>query len=171
VRLAQQLMDEALSRYQVASGQLTIHQDRGSPMIAHSYLDLLGERGVTGSHSRPWVSNDDPFSESQFKTTKYQPDYPGRFENVSHARPWFESYVDWYNFEHITAAWPGSRRNRCLPVDIRNWLLNGCKRWTAGIRQILNVSCAAGQLSICLRHPLSSIQYHRKRLNWECHQP
>jgi putative transposase len=71
VRLAQQLMDEALSRYQVASGQLTIHQDRGSPMIAHSYLDLLGERGVTGSHSRPWVSNDDPFSESQFKTTKY----------------------------------------------------------------------------------------------------
>ncbi|MCL1484228.1 MAG: IS3 family transposase [Marinobacter sp.] len=98
--LAQQLMDEALSRYQVASGQLTIHQDRGSPMIAHSYLDLLGERGVTGSHSRPRVSNDNPFSESQFKTTKYQPDYPGRFESVSHARQWFESYVDWYNFEH-----------------------------------------------------------------------
>ena len=98
--LAQQLMDEALARYRIRSGELVIHQDRGSPMIARAYLDLMGEHGVTCSHSRPRVSNDNPFSESQFKTAKYQPDYPGRFENVSHARQWHEQYFDWYNFQH-----------------------------------------------------------------------
>lgn len=118
--LAQQLMDEALSRYQVTLDQLTIHQDRGSPMIALSYLDLLGERGVTGSYSRPRVSNDNPFSESQFKTTKYQPDYPGRFESVSHSRQWFESYVDWYNFQHHHSSLNGLRQNSYLPVDTRS---------------------------------------------------
>ena len=64
------------------------------------YLDLLRELDVTCSHSRPQVSNDNPFSESQFKTQKYQPDYPGRFNDVTHARHWCESYFDWYNVEH-----------------------------------------------------------------------
>ena len=98
--LAQQLMDEALVRYGVGPGQLTIHQDRGAPMTAHNYLELMGEFKVTSSHSRPRVSNDNPFSESQFKTCKYQPDYPGVFTNVSHSRQWFERYFDWYNFDH-----------------------------------------------------------------------
>jgi len=98
--LSKQLMDEATARYGIAPGQLTLHQDRGSPMIAHGYLDLMRELDVTCSHSRPRVSNDNPFSESQFKTQKYQPDYPGRFTDVSHARRWCEAYFDWYNFEH-----------------------------------------------------------------------
>lgn len=98
--LASQLMEEATARYAIGSDQLTIHQDRGSPMIAQSYLDLMDEFGVTCSHSRPRVSNDNAFSESQFKTMKYQPDYPGRFESISHARNWCESYFDWYNFTH-----------------------------------------------------------------------
>lgn len=98
--LAQQLVTEAAGRYQIQAGQLTLHQDRGSPMIAHSFLDRLGEHGITGSHSRPRVSNDNPFSESQFKTAKYQPDYPGRFDSIAHARRWFESYFEWYNFKH-----------------------------------------------------------------------
>lgn len=98
--LAQQLVGEASSRYRIEAGQLTLHQDRGSPMIAHSFLDLLGEHGITGSHSRPRVSNDNPFSESQFKTAKYQPDYPYRFDNIAHARTWFQSYFEWYNFKH-----------------------------------------------------------------------
>lgn len=99
--LAQQLMDEALQRYRIGAGQLIVHQDRGAPMIACAYLNLMGERdGVTCSHSRPRVSNDNPFSESQFKTAKYQPDYPGRFDSVSHARQWYERYFDWYDFEH-----------------------------------------------------------------------
>ncbi|MBV1878743.1 MAG: integrase core domain-containing protein [Pseudomonadales bacterium] len=60
----------------------------------------MRELDVTCSHSRPRVSNDNPFSESQFKTQKYQPDYPGRFNGLSHARNWCEDYFDWYNFEH-----------------------------------------------------------------------
>ena len=98
--LAQQLMSEAAARYHIAWGSLTLHQDRGAPMTAHGYLDLMGELGIVCSHSRPRVSNDNPFSEGQFKTLKYQPDYPGRFESVSHARQWCEAYFDWYNFHH-----------------------------------------------------------------------
>jgi len=98
--LAQQLMDEATQRYSIAPQQLTIHQDRGSPMIAHRYIDLMGELGVTLSHSRPRVSNDNPVSESAFKTLKYQPDYPGRFSNVANASRWCEEYFEWYNYSH-----------------------------------------------------------------------
>lgn len=98
--LAQQLMQQASERYGIAFGSLTLHQDRGAPMIAHRYLDLMGELGITCSHSRPRVSNDNPFSESQFKTTKYQPDYPGRFDGMEHAQSWFRDYVHWYNHEH-----------------------------------------------------------------------
>lgn len=98
--LAQQLMQEASERYGIAYGSLTLHQDRGAPMIAHRYLDLMGELGITCSHSRPRVSNDNSFSESQFKTAKYQPDYPGRFDDLGHAQRWFRDYVHWYNREH-----------------------------------------------------------------------
>jgi len=98
--LAQQLMDEATHRYAIQPGQLTIHQDRGSPMVAHRYIDLMSELGVTLSHSRPRVSNDNAMSESQFKTQKYQPDYPGRFTNTAHATQWCEEYFSWYNFQH-----------------------------------------------------------------------
>lgn len=96
--LAQQLMSEAHERYQISS--LTLHQDRGAPMMANAYLDLLAELSITASHSRPRVSNDNAMSESQFKTMKYQPDYPRRFDGIQHARLWCEDYVDWYNFRH-----------------------------------------------------------------------
>ena len=98
--LSTQLMNEATTRYGITEGQLTVHQDRGSPMTAHGYLDNMKELDVTCSHSRPRVSNDNPFSESQFKTQKYQPDYPGRFDSLAHARAWCEDYFDWYNFKH-----------------------------------------------------------------------
>ena len=98
--LAQQLMDEATHRYAIGPQQLTIHQDRGSPMIAHRYIDQMHELGVTLSHSRPRVSNDNAFSEAQFRTQKYQPDYPGQFDNTNHASRWCESYFQWYNFSH-----------------------------------------------------------------------
>jgi putative transposase len=105
--LAQQLVSEASRRYRIEPGCLTLHQDRGSPMIAHGFLDLLGELGITGSHSRPRVSNDNPFSESLFKTVKYQPDYPGRFNSSAHARRWFDGYFNWYNFKHHHSALAG----------------------------------------------------------------
>lgn len=98
--LAKQLMNEAAARYAIAPGQLTLHQDRGSPMTAHGFLDDMNDLDITCSHSRPRVSNDNAFSESQFKTQKYQPDYPGRFDSVAHARRWCDQYFKWYNFEH-----------------------------------------------------------------------
>jgi putative transposase len=98
--LSKQLFEEATTRYGIQPGELTVHQDRGPPMIARGYLDLMSEFEVTCSHSRPRVSNDNAFSESQFKTLKYQPDYPGRFEHLAHARTWCEEYFDWYNFSH-----------------------------------------------------------------------
>jgi putative transposase len=98
--LAKQLFQEASARYPIASGQLTLHQDRGAPMIARGDLDLMAELTITCSHSRPRVSNDNPFSESQFKTLKQQPDYPGRFESAAQARQWGADYVDWYHFHH-----------------------------------------------------------------------
>jgi len=98
--LAQQLMSEALERYAIAPGQITIHQDRGAPMTARAYLDLMGELGATCSHSRPRVSNDNPFSEAQFKTLKQQPDFSRRFEGPAHARAWSAEYFRWYNTAH-----------------------------------------------------------------------
>ena len=92
-------MDQATARYDIKPGQLTVHQDRGSPMIAYGYLDLMRELDVTCSHSRPRVSNDNPFSESQFKTQKYQPDYPGRFTDVL---TWSNGYLRRYVLLKLT---------------------------------------------------------------------
>lgn len=105
--LAQQLMVEASARYRVGAAALTIHQDRGAPMTANRYIDLLSEMGIVLSHSRPRVSNDNPFSEAQFKTQKSQPDYPGRFANPAHAQRWCVAYFDWYNFKHHHSALAG----------------------------------------------------------------
>jgi putative transposase len=98
--LAQHMFGQTLGRYAIEQGTLTVHQDRGAPMTAQAFLDLLNHHDVTPSHSRPRVSNDNPVSESQFKTQKYQPDYPGTFDNFAHAQAWCERYFRWYNSEH-----------------------------------------------------------------------
>lgn len=98
--LAKQLFVEAVSRYQIEPGELTVHQDRGAPMTSHTFCDLLAELGVDRSHSRPRVSNDNPHSESLFHTAKYQPDYPGRFRDIGHARQWCQEFFAWYNDAH-----------------------------------------------------------------------
>lgn len=95
--LACHLFLEVLSRRAIDPGQLIVHQDRGSPMIAHSFGELLSDLGVQRSFSRPRVSNDNPFSESQFKTTKYWPSYPGRFRDADHARQWCGEFFPAYN--------------------------------------------------------------------------
>ena len=84
--LAAQLFAESVARHGVEPG-LTVHSDRGSAMKSDTLAQLLATLGVDQSFSRPHVSDDNAFSESQFRTLKYQPDYPGRFESVEHARP------------------------------------------------------------------------------------
>lgn len=105
--LSSQLIAQAYERYDIHPDQLTLHQDRGAPMTAHCYLDLLGELAITASHSRPRVSNDNAMSESQFKTMKYQPDYPRRFDSYDHAMRWCEEYVNWYNHDHHHSSLAG----------------------------------------------------------------
>lgn len=98
--LAKQLFAEAVSRYDIEPGNLVVHQDRGAPMTAHGFAELLSELGVERSYSRPRVSNDNPFSESHFHTVKHQPDYPGRFSDMGHGRQWCGRFFPWYNDEH-----------------------------------------------------------------------
>ena len=95
--LARHLFSEVLTRRQIATEGLIVHQDRGSPMIAHSFAELMSGLGVEQSFSRPRVSNDNAFSESQFKTTKYWPSYPGRFRDIEHARQWCTEFFPAYN--------------------------------------------------------------------------
>ncbi|MEU3349926.1 DDE-type integrase/transposase/recombinase [Streptomyces sp. NPDC006700] len=78
----------------------TVHADRGTSMTSKKVSQLLIDLGVTRSHSRPRVSNDNPFSESQFRTTKYAPDYLERFDSLAHAREWMEAFTSYYNHEH-----------------------------------------------------------------------
>jgi putative transposase len=90
--IACELIDKSCQREGINPEQLTLHADRGAPMIAHSMAELLDDLGVHKSHSRPRVSNDNPYSEAQFKTLKYRPDYPQRFDSLQHARAWCRSF-------------------------------------------------------------------------------
>ncbi len=81
-----------------------LHADNGGPMKGITLMALLQELKVEVSHSRPRVSNDNPFSESLFKTMKYRVNYPGRFESLDHARQWMASFVLWYNQEHLHSS-------------------------------------------------------------------
>lgn len=98
--LAEELISQTCLRQRVQRGQLTIHADRGSAMTSKPVALLLADLGVTKTHSRPHVSNDNPYSESQFKTMKYRPDYPSRFGCQQDARAWANTFFDWYNHEH-----------------------------------------------------------------------
>jgi transposase InsO family protein len=98
--LAEQLFAESVARHSVEPGELTVHADRGSAMRSEGLAQLLGSLGVVRSFSRPHVSDDNAFSESQFKTLKYQPDYPGRFTSLAHGRAWCQEFFGWYNDHH-----------------------------------------------------------------------
>jgi putative transposase len=98
--LAQQLIEVSYEKHQIAAGQLTLHADRGAPMTAQVVAQLLDALGVTKTHSRPYTSNDNPFSEAQFKTMKYRPDYPDRFGSKVEAQIWAQAFFGWYNNEH-----------------------------------------------------------------------
>jgi len=102
--LASVLITETCARQGIEPGQLTIHADRGSSMTSKPVAFLMADLGVTKTHSRPHVSNDNPYSEAQFKTLKYQPDYPIRFGCRQDARTWAASFFDWYNYEHHHSA-------------------------------------------------------------------
>jgi transposase InsO family protein len=94
------LFDDAMAKHTVPPGQLTLHADRGGPMKAKATALLLADLGVTRSHNRPHTSNDNPFSESHFKTLKYQPRFPQRFGCIEDAKSFCRHFFDWYNQQH-----------------------------------------------------------------------
>ena len=98
--LAERLIRETLIKEGVGRDRLTIHSDRGAAMRSQAVAQLLATLGVTKSHSRPHVSDDNPFSESQFKTLKYRPDFPDRFASHDHGLDFCRGFFHWHNEEH-----------------------------------------------------------------------
>ena len=104
-KLAARMTEAACAAEGVPEGTLVLHSDNGSPMKGATMLAKLQELGVATSFSRPSVSNDNPFSESAFRTAKYRPDFPTRpFTSVAEARAWARSFVRWYNEEHLHSS-------------------------------------------------------------------
>ena len=115
--LAQRLIEQTCERQGIAEGTLTIHADHGSAMIAKSVALLLADLGVTKTHGRPHVSNDNPYSESQFKTLKYSPDFPDRFGSLQDARSFLLDFFQWYNTMHHHSG-----LGRLTPWDVHHGL-------------------------------------------------
>ena len=99
--LAEKLIDQTCQRQHIEPGQLTIHADRGTSMTSKSVALLMSDLGVTKTHSRPHVSDDNPYSESHFKTLKYRPDFPDRFGSIQDSRGFCRQFFPWYNTEHL----------------------------------------------------------------------
>ena len=116
-KLSKKLIAETYARQKVVPGTLTVHADRGSPMTAKDVAFLLAELGVTKTHSRPHVSNDNPFSESHFKTFKYRPGFPERFGCIEDARQHCREFFDWYNHQHHHDG-----LGMLTPADVHNGL-------------------------------------------------
>jgi putative transposase len=98
--LAERLIAETCAKHAIHPGQLTIHADRGGAMRSKPVALLLADLGVTKTHSRPHVSNDNPFSEAQFRTLKYCPQFPERFGSIEDGRAFGQAFFPWYNQEH-----------------------------------------------------------------------
>lgn len=118
--LAEQFLSSTIAKYEVEHGQLTIHSDRGSPMVAENVAQMMSNLGVTKSHSRPKTSNDNPYSESQYKTLKYRHDFPDRFGCIEDARAWCERFFDWYNLEHRHSGIASTRPSTCTSASPSN---------------------------------------------------
>ncbi len=102
--LAEKLIRETCQKQTIVPGQLTVHADRGSSMTSGPVALLLADLGVTKTHSRPYNSNDNPFSESHFKTLKYRPEFPDRFGAIQDGRAFCQRFFAWYNTEHHHSA-------------------------------------------------------------------
>ncbi|MCP4967469.1 MAG: IS3 family transposase [bacterium] len=103
-KVAKRLIERACEREHIDPDELTLHSDRGAQMTSTTIAELLETLGVTRSLSRPRTSNDNPYSEANFKTAKYRPDYPNRFNSLDEARSWMRRFAHWYNHDHYHSA-------------------------------------------------------------------
>jgi putative transposase len=100
VGVAEQMISQAVDQQQIRPAQLTIHADRGSSMRSKPVAFLLADLGITKTHYRPYTSADNSYSEAQFKTLKYRPGFPKRFDSIEHAKHFARQFFDWYNHQH-----------------------------------------------------------------------
>jgi putative transposase len=99
-QVAKELIAQVCAQQNIQRDQLTVHADRGSSMTSKPVAFLLADLGVTKTHNRPYTSTDNPYSEAQFKTLKYRPDFPARFASIEHARGFCRTFFDYYNHQH-----------------------------------------------------------------------
>jgi putative transposase len=102
--LAERLLGETIRKHGIPPDQLTLHADRGTSMASKPVALLLADLGVTKTHSRPRCSNDNPYSEAQFKTLKYRPEFPDHFGSIEDARAFCRPFFRWYNHQHHHAS-------------------------------------------------------------------
>ena len=126
--LAEVLIRQTCANQAIGRDQLTIHADRGSSMTSKPVAFLLADLGVTQSHSRPHVSDDNPFSEAQFKTLKYRPGFPERFGAIQHARSHCEVFFNWYNLEHRHSG-----IGLLTPFDVHHYLAEARRNQRAAV--------------------------------------
>jgi putative transposase len=98
--LAKRFIEETIAKHQIPAGQLNIHADRGKVMTSKPVAFLMADLGVTKTHSRPYVCDDNPYSESQFRTMKYRPEFPNRFGCIQDSRAFCQQFFHWYNEQH-----------------------------------------------------------------------
>jgi transposase InsO family protein len=127
--LAEQLIADTATKESIAPGTLTLHADRGSSMRSKAVAALLGDLGITKSHSRPYISDDNPYSEAQFKTMKYQPGFPARFGSLADARAHCAEFFTWYNRQHRHSGIRMVRRRAFTPAVPPKYASSGRPRW------------------------------------------
>lgn len=98
--VAEALIAQSCEQQAIGRDQLTVHADRGPSMRSRPVAFLLADLGITKTHSRPYTSTDNPYSEAQFRTLKYRPAFPVRFDSLEHARSFCRSFFRWYNHDH-----------------------------------------------------------------------
>jgi len=103
-QVAKALIAQAAEQQEIVPGTLTVHADRGSSMTSKPVAFLLADLGITKTHSRPYTSSDNPYSEAQFKTLKYRPNFPARFSSIEEARSFCREFFAWYSHQHRHAG-------------------------------------------------------------------
>ena len=129
--LAKKLIEQTIEHHNICPGTLTVHADRGAPMRSKVVAFFLAELGVTKTHSRPYVSNDNPYSESQFKTMKYRPEFPERFGCYQDAHRFCGEFFPWYNHEHHHSG-----LGYLTPYEVHYGLAQKRREQRAGVLQV-----------------------------------
>src|SRR5699024_7886481 len=162
--LAEEMMREVFGIHGIPQ---VIHADRGTSMTSKSVATLLADLEVTRSHSRPKVSNDNPYSETWFKTLKYSPDFPERFGSLTAARAFMDEFVAWYNHEHTTRA-SGSIRRPMSTTDLplrRPPNVPACSLRRVPLTPSGSAPTTPPRSSPCPRPPGSTNPMRRRRIN------